>query len=576
MKNLFISICLLASAASVNASVKTIDEFDNSKSYFITRISLTQSGLVYHEAGSDKVMVGNTAIKANEDVALWAIHYSETEKAWFLYNLAAKKFVKGDLDNNAVFTSEAVDFRPCYADKPDSEYWMLDCGGSLLGLPAENYGKAIFVEDYYDATAARKSGIMYRIDDQPSRTVSAAENNEIEQLIRAGKLALADRYREFVAKAEQLAADGLTDYAGSYDLTELKAALAEPDKYSIQQIEDIYKATLLTRLPKHGAYYRLRNFARPVASGMNNVLSVLDANSLRARNIETNAVGVATGSYLEDLALFRVVKKSADPYAVNIEVCALQKSFGTNSNSGKVAMADKDAAYTYTLEPQGDFSRLFALADTGNKRWLTVSGGYDLVGYAWQEDPEKWYFEEVKSIPVKVDANGYAALTLPCAVEIPAGCKAYVVTSVNDGNAYMRELTDAVPEATPFILHSPAKNASVTLQLTDTDAKVAGTMSGNMIKAQLPARHVLVSTPEGVTFSKADAGTVMPNSAYLVSDYDGTLNGVVGEDPAGIEEIDADNIPADRELFDLQGRPVKDPRPGYYIDAVSKKVVIVK
>lgn len=562
------SSCLNNVAAGI---IGSIDDINNNVAYNIIRFSSSGSGYLMYDGDNDIVKSATPA--PSGDAILWAIHYSEKEKAYFLYNLAAEKFVKAGTDNNAVLTTEPVDIS--FVSVQPLDRWMIDCGGSLIGLESTQFGKALFVDDMTVSSAAQLGCTMV-ISEESSRKISAEENDAIEAKISAGKLNKLSKYREFIEKAEALAADNLNDYAGSYNLVELKKALDTPDEYTIEQIEKIYQNTLLTALPANDRYYRLKNYSRPSASNMNNVLSITSENVLKTRSHTNPAPGNGSGSYAEDLCLFRFVS-TVDPAVVKIEISALNRCFGENGNSSRVNVVDRDNAYAYTLKRDNEFSRLFTIYDTDNKRWLTISGTHELVGYAYAEDPEKWYFEEVREISVNTDANGYAALTLPCGIEIPSSCKAYTVTSVNAGKAYVKELDREIPAATPFILKTPNKNSTVTLPVKYVTASVATAMVGtNVRNATAPARHEIETTADGFSFRKVEAVSVNANSAYLIADTDEPLTVVFGDDPdAGIEEIAADKLAPDTVLFDLQGRKVYRPLPGLYIDAATKKVVRV-
>lgn len=575
IKKIISLLVIVAAASGLNdvaaGIIGGIDEINNNVAYSIIRLSSSGNGYLMYDGEND--IVKSVTPAPSGDAMLWAIHYSEKEKAYFLYNLAAGKFVKADAANNAVFTTEPVDIVMLPVETLNR--WMIDCGGALLGLVGTQSGKALFVDDM-TFTSAAVLGCTMIISEETSRQISEEENAVIEEKIAAGKLESLSKYRDFIAQAEILAADKLDNYAGSYNLAELKKAIDAPDDYTIEEIEKIYRNTLLTALPKNGCYYRLKNYSRPLASDMNNVLSLTSEKILKTRTHQNPAVGNGSDSYAEDLCLFRFVS-AVDPAVVKIEISALNQFFGGNGNSSRVDIVAGDNAYAYTLQRDNEFSRLFTFADTENKRWLTISGSHELVGYAYAEDPEKWYFEEVREISVNTDANGYAALTLPCGVDIPASCKAYTVTSVNNGKAYVRELDGEIPASTPFILKSHNANSTVKLTVRYITSSVATAMVGtNVRNAKAPARHEIETTADGFRFRKVEAGTVNANSAYLIADTDEPLTVVYGDDPdAGIEEIEADKLTPDTHLFDLQGRPVYRPCPGLYIDAATKKVVRV-
>ncbi len=569
--------CMIAASACFNYATadNVIDsqkDINNSASYQLIRFSSSGIGILTYNEGSENVQTTTGGVL--DDPLLWAIHYSEKEKNYYLYNLASKSFVKADSESNAVFTSEPVDVVLLKAESINR--WVIDCGGALLGWDKSNLDKVLFMDDI-TATSATSLGCTFLIQEHTSRKISDQENLEIEEKIAAGRAGVLDTYREFVRKAEAVDADGLKNYAGTYDLTELKKALDAPDGYTLDEITSLYNVARLSALPKSNIYYRLRNFARPTASSMNNVLSLTDENVLRTRQLQQPAVGSASSSYAEDLAIFRIVKPENDPYAAKFEVSALGQWFGESQHSTRMSMVTADNAYSYTIERDDDFNRLFIFNDKPNKRWLTVSGYAELVGYAFAEDPEKWYLEEVKEIPVTTDANGYRALVLPCGINLPSSCKAYTVTGITDGKAYAKELTGHIPASVPFILKTLSGNSTVNIPVEYVEASVPTAMIGTNVKnVNAPARHEMISTPDGFYFHKVDASQAAPNSAYIIADTDADIPVVIGDDPgASIEEIPVEDLSADAILYDLQGRRVVNPVSGLYIDGVSKKVIRV-
>ena len=160
--------------------VTSIDELDNSKAYTISRNALSGKAGSIHNGGTGAVRVGSTRGVTGDDL-LWAIHYSEVEKSYFLYNLGAGKFVQ-NVDNVATFSDAPADVTPIFMD--NIRMWAIDCGGSLLGLETEdNYGKVIFTDDYTKANV-RNEGLAYNISISPSRTISKEEMTPLKPKYR--------------------------------------------------------------------------------------------------------------------------------------------------------------------------------------------------------------------------------------------------------------------------------------------------------------------------------------------------------------------------------------------------------
>jgi hypothetical protein len=583
MKNIVSLLALIAGSAvctTAMAQVSALDQLSNSSAYTLSRQASSGSGLANYVSGSTNVKVGGS-VSNTADEALWAIHYSEKEKAYYLYNLAAKQFVTGNDSYQAVFTASAIDVLPVYLESTASGnnagYWMLDCGGYYLGMSSDNEGATIFADDL-TRTSVKSKAFSFIIKASTARTISDAENTEIEQKIAEGRAHVLADYQDFVDKAHDFDKDGLTNYAGGYDVTALEYALNNPDKYTLSEIEALYREALTSKYPQAGKYYRLRNYSRPSASSKNNVLSLTTSNTLKARTLSRPKANNATSGYQEDLAIMQFVFPTADYTQAQIRVCATGQYLGSNSDGVAVGLTEKTGAYTYTIQPKGDYSRLFSLADPTNSRWLTVSGGYELVGYGYEEDPELWYFEEVESISVTPDANGYLLLTLPANVSMPEGCTAYNIPGEYEGELYAEEISGYVPAGTPFLLHSNGGKSSVELPVVSGSKTLSSALTGTNVTTSAPDRHVLSTTETAVNFTAAAAGTVKPNTAYYNTTATTDIPVVFDKKYpfSGINTIEADQISADDMYFDLQGRRVVNPTKGFYINGTTHKTVLVK
>jgi hypothetical protein len=200
------------------------------------------------------------------------------------------------------------------------------------------------------------------------------------------------------------------------------------------------------------------------------------------------------------------------------------------------------------------------------------------VGYGYEEDPELWYFEEVESISVTPDANGYLLLTLPANVSMPEGCTAYNIPGEYQGELYAEVISKYVPAGTPFLLYSKNGKESVDLPVVSGSKTLSSGLTGTNVATSAPARLVLSATETAVNFTAADAGTVKPNTAYYNTDSTADIPVVFDKEwPfSGINSIEADQISAEDIYFDLQGRRVLNPTKGFYINGTTHKTVLVK
>ena len=569
---------MLMSAAA--ADVTTTDALSNNKAYTLKRTASTnaKTGNIYRSGSS--VQVGGTV--ASGDDALWSIHYSEAEQAYYLYNLGAGQFVAGK-DSVAVLTDTPTDLRPIYID--NAKAWALDCGGYLLGLANSSwYGKVFFTDDY-GQTTAKTQGFPFTITESATRTISDAESAAIDKKIADGRKSALAVYETFISKAEAMAAEsGWTKYyCGLYDVTELKEALANADKYTLAQIEEIYRNTLLTRLPQAGHYYRVKNYGRPTSGSKFNVVGVTTAGQAVAYKAASVEVGKESGSQTESLNLFTVEPTSADPYQLYFRWAATGEYLQSSGTSGsRLSLTTKESATAIRVNPTGDFSRLFTLTlPDYSDIWVTAGGDYAMTAYSAWEDYENWYIEEVKYVFVTVDANGFASLQLPCPIEMLDYTEAYFPIDEYQGKVYLKKFESGiVPANTPFLLHctdaSKTRLAMPVSSLAPTHNTNNCMVGSNIAVASAPDRHVFSN---GTFVKTAGGSSLVSNSAWLVSSATGDIPTTYDESPnyASIDEILAGEVDAKAEWYDLQGRRVLKPVAGQlYINSATHRVTRIK
>ncbi len=566
---------MLMSAAA--ADITSADALSNNKAYTLKRSASTTatSGAIYRDGAA--VKVGGTV--ASGDDALWSIHYSSAEKAYFLYNLGAGQFVSGK-DNVAILSTTPADLQLIYLDNAGA--WVLDCGGYFLGFDSSWDGKALFTDDY-TASTAKAQGFPFSITESTSRTISADESAAIDAKIAEGRKDALAVYQDFIDKAEAMAAEtGWTKYyCGLYDLTALKEALANADKYTLSEIEEIYKETLLSRLPKAGHYYRLKNFGRPTSGSKWNVVGVNTSSQPIAYKGSTAEVGKESSGMTESLCLFTVEPIGADPYQLNFRWAATGEYLASNGSSGtRLELSTKESAATIRITPKSDFSRIFTFSlPDYNDTWVTAGGDYVMTAYAYEEDYEQWYIEEVKYIFVNVDANGFASLQLPCPIEMLDYTEAYFPIDEYEGKVYLKKFgNNIVPANTPFILHcTDAEKTRLAMPVSEVAPthNTANHMAGTNVATTASARHVF----NNGTFVATKSGAVTSNSAWLVSSATGDIPTTYDESPnyATIDEILAGEVDTDAEWYDLQGRRVLKPVPGtLYINSLTHRVTRIK
>lgn len=580
MKHIIASIAILAAALAPEVAAQTTisatDQLSNLATYTINRRSTTVGGYLASSTSTNVVQAGASE---TAEAAAWSIHWCEAEKAYYLYNVSAGKFV-GAEGGKAVLTDKPVDLTPIYVDHLSG--WFFDCGGALLGLSADDSGSVIFLDDY-SIVGIRAVGTLMQVA-TATPVLTQAESDAIDAKIKAGRSALFAPYQEFITKAKTLAADGLTNYAGAYDVEALEAALADDSKYTIAQIEALYRAALMSRLPKAGAYYMIRNINRP-GSYKTNSLGITSEGNILSRALAAPKFATGTATYPESLNLFCIEAEGADPYAVKIRCASTgQYVISNGNNNARVWVGDKSMATVFTLEPQADFSRPFRFKISDDKGWLTVSGANYFVNYNVAETPNYFYFEQIKTISVTPNAHGVVPATFPCPVTVPDGCEALIAVEEYDGKVYFEKHSGIIPAFVPFILRSPDGAKAVTVSVADENPefKNDNVLVGTTVRIAAPnPHHAVASTAETVNFTRTEpaaSAVIAPNSAYLLSEAAGDLTGSFDARPnVRITEIEADTLPADAVWYDLQGRRVASPAPGaLYIEATTHRLYLVK
>lgn len=573
ISTLFVLPALLAAPAAEAVLIKRIEDINNQTVYTLKRkaVSGTPSGVLFATEGSGRLQAASSATAA-DPMAQWAIYHSDAEKGYFLYNIGTGMFATGNSKSQAVLTEEAVRVEPIFL--PTAGYWVFDCGGYILGQEKDDKGKVIFT-DNYTSSNYKEPGFCFSVGNDSQVAITDEQAKEIEAKIAAGRAAAIQRYTDFVASAKaMLDKTREAAYDGTYDTSELEMMLRHPERYSLSDFEDAYNRAATKRLPQYG-YYRLRNTQRPSSTAANNTLAVRENGSVVSANFKNYAWNTATDGRQEDLCLFSLIPNDGDPWNVRLYHNASGQYINPSlSTSGKAWLnPNRSETRTLAIDPVGEFKRQFRLR-VDDSYYLTVSGDADLVSWNQLETPMQFFFEKVKTVTVRTDANGYMPVILPCNVSVPETATAYVCTSVREGKAYFEEFTGSISGKIPFVLKA-APSTDVELTVEAEPAWHPCLMAGACVKAELPARQQIVSTPEGIGFEIREAGTVAPGTPYIIADGDAPLEVVMGHDPeSDIETIDA---ACGRDLFSLQGIPVCDtPRPGLYIDAATHRVVRVK
>lgn len=586
MKTIISSLLLLAggvfAAVGAPVEVKSTKDLSNNKVYLIQRDATSSAfgrGYAGVQGTGTKARVCSAFSTDTTDVAShFSLHYSPKEKAYYLYSIGSESFVTGGKDHTANLTASAAKCNPIFNELAGR--WMLECDGYVLGFNEED-GVTLFYDDL-TLGKTRARGTHFIISEKSGVTLSKEQSDAIETKIAAGRESALKTYRDFLKRASNVVSIGdLANYLGDYDLDALTYALDHADDYSLEEIEAIYQETLVSRFPSGNTYYRIHNGNRPAKRATNYLSTRADGQPF-VRTLENPAFGTAAEGCSDDLCLFRFFPVEGDRTRMRIQAAAFYQYFTGGANQELVKLtASEDDATVYTLTAHIVNGRVFRFTLPAKDSYLSSTNAPDcnVWGYSTIENANQWFIELVTSVSIPVDANGYATVCLPCGVALPEGVKAYTVTDVADGKAYIEELKSPIHLSTPWIIKAAAGTTTVELPIEDNRNWTASAMTGNMrATANTPGRYVPTFSADGISFTYAEASDTpaLPGSCYIVSDNQGALTTVMGANPdAGIEEITADEA-ADRDLYDLVGRKVSGtPRPGIYINAATKKTIRV-
>lgn len=243
--------------------------------------------------------------------------------------------------------------------------------------------------------------------------------------------------------------------------------------------------------------------------------------------------------------------------------------FGENCTVTPSVLDDIPSTYTnYTLK----------ITDVGENPRITFSAasGCRIV------------IDDVKimtHVGLKLAASGYATYCSPFALDLTPtdDYAAYAVSSTSGSVVNFSKIMGKVAKETPFVLYNPKKaGETVYLPIVVDDEGIAS-IDGNMLRGTLEPTYVETVSGDytnfglsGGKFVKIKSGTVKANKAYLsvltssLSAADARFDVAICEETDGIRAT----MPSQHsgQVFDLQGRLVKQPTKGLYI-IDGKKIV---
>ncbi len=191
-----------------------------------------------------------------------------------------------------------------------------------------------------------------------------------------------------------------------------------------------------------------------------------------------------------------------------------------------------------------------------------------------QKDVSLYRYIEEKSFDVHIGATGWRTLVSAKDVNVPAGYRAYIVTT-NDGVTASLTAVKSIKNNTPVLLQGPA-NSDCTLTLIDEEVdyplenllQISTETTGNGV-------YVLANKSKGVGFYLWTGGALGAGRVYLTLPVDGNVREFISfgmDDETGIELVTVQQTTT--SIFDLQGRRIVKSAAGLYI--VNGRKVFIK
>lgn len=568
---------LFGPAAVSAQAVTSVADLANDKCYSINRLGST-GGYVF--AQGDQVVFKSGTNRTDE--ARWTFYYSEELGMRYLYNIGTGKFLTAS-NGVAVLTDVPAPVNVDYVEKGTTKGMIvvLEESSDVIGMRRELAGTNVAVLS--DSIVAN-DGFFLRVQfgrDLTAEEVAAMNAKVDPQAVRAQTLA---GYREFVNKVKEMDKDGYSHYAGGYDITALAEALDNDANYSVADFRVLYNQALESRAPKAGHYYRIKNTTRPTAKVHTNVAGLKDDFSgLQVRAVANVRPG-SSGTVAENLSLFLFDGSAND--GVQLRAAANGRCVG-DSNSGRaVALTEVGEGNPYFIEFVGDWSREIRFQNSQRATWLTTSPDGGVHNYGILEDPMNWWVEEITEITINVPANCYTGVTLPCAVELPEGMEAYIVTKATNEKVVINSIGTVVPAHTPVILKSAEKGTfqvAVLPEYVNVTPVNQNLLKGNTVGLKnMPVRYAVSTLTAEQGMKRNTATSIAANSVYLDAESLGLTESSIPFEigASGVENVTVgperpDLLPGDM-IYDYSGRRVRNPLPGLYLNGTTGRPVMIR
>ncbi|MDE6279117.1 MAG: hypothetical protein K2M05_04010, partial [Paramuribaculum sp.] len=412
----------------------------------------TKSGISASRAYSIKLLNGNATVVADNgkvvadpslkeaDNAQWSlVPFNETGE-FFMVNVTENKFVATD-GRTTSLSDRASLVRLDFSEKAGG--WTISCNGDCIGLPADS-------TDVIFTPSLNSNHNIAAFVITPQRSLTSDQKAAIANIANedAVKAAIIADMNDFAAKAEAMSAKSqFAGYAGGYDLTALKAAVANPSQYSVTDLRGIMTDVIESGLPQPFHYYRIHNASRPNNNIKSNVLHLVDGAAANIDNVGSVTIG-SGGRRIDNLALFTVDPLVEGGDMVVIRSAALDLGMSDSyANSPVTFVADP---HQYLLVREDKFGYLFRFRNSKQKLWITSNPSGSPVSYGIPEASMDWGFELIESVGgIKLNEYGEGSVCLPCPVELPENVTAYVASTTDHSSVYLKEIGRVVTAYNP-------------------------------------------------------------------------------------------------------------------------------
>lgn len=581
---------LLLTATPAWSQISSLEELENNYGYVIKRIPVENNGngQVYGDSNR-KVWVSPNG--ENNDNNYWAVYTSPQTGQHFIYNLGQQTFLALGSEGS-VLQEEATPM--VLISAPLDNSWLILNNNRLCGLSAETDGVLLSGEE-----TVSKDGMAFSF----IRSSRKLTDTELEQI--AGKVSalessqrtsLLKEIADFIAEAKKLEQNALPDFAGIYQYQELENASNQADAYSDSELEALLAQAKESFFPQEGKFYHVLNKARPNANSFTeNVLSVIDdpavngSMNLGGTPDGNQRPGTQKGNVLESLSLFQFTATGI-PGVFYLSNPGMGVYAGGEEGNGThlPLVNSRTQAIPYKLIADG--TQQFRFQNTRYPEfYLTLNGESNAVSYNQLEDPELWYLEEVKSLEIEIGETGYATLCLPCNIELPQEIKAYVAVAAEGDELIMKPLENftqkekIIPAFTPVVLKTEEEHAGTVYECPlngEILKSVPNLLQGITCHTVIDnGSYILGKGSQGVGFYPVadNDRTLAGNRAYLPENALASVNRVTlrfDDQTTAILNPENGHVEKAERLYDLSGKPVKNPRKGIYITESGKKVIV--